>query len=217
MNNFFSSEEKVKMDLFLRYGVIAAAGDRHLAEFCEGNWYLKDLEHIRAMHFSLTPVSWRKENLKDRLKKSKKLVNGELDFEIQPSGEEGLHQIRALLGLCDLVTNVNVPNKGQIPNLPLGAVVETNAVFRDGLLEPVFAGSLPQSIYPLVTRIVGEQEILARACANRDWKLAFQAFVNDPLVNLPLDQAKDLFIKMVQNTKKYLQEYDVESLNKEML
>ncbi len=169
------------------------------------------------MHFSLTPVSWRKANLKDRLKKSKKLVNGELDFEIQPSGEEGLHQIRALLGLCDLVTNVNVPNKGQIPNLPLGAVVETNAVFRDGLLEPVFAGSLPQSIYPLVTRIVGEQEILARACANRDWKLAFQAFVNDPLVNLPLDQAKDLFIKMVQNTKKYLQEYDVESLNKEML
>ena len=31
MNNSFVSTEKVKMDLFLRYGFIAAAGDRHLA------------------------------------------------------------------------------------------------------------------------------------------------------------------------------------------
>lgn len=33
MNNYFASKEKVKMDLFLRTGYIAAAGDRHLAEF----------------------------------------------------------------------------------------------------------------------------------------------------------------------------------------
>ena len=36
LNNFFVSDEKVKMDLFTKFGYIAAAGDRHLAEFCEG-------------------------------------------------------------------------------------------------------------------------------------------------------------------------------------
>ena len=41
-NRYFASREMVKMDLFRRFGVIAAAGDRHLAEFCPGSWYLKD-------------------------------------------------------------------------------------------------------------------------------------------------------------------------------
>ena len=53
---------------------------------------------------------------------------GQEAVKINGTGEEGVNQIRALLGLCDLVTNVNLPNRGQIPNLPLEAVVETNAV-----------------------------------------------------------------------------------------
>ena len=38
MNNSFATSQKVKFDLFLKYGWIAAAGDRHLAEFVPGNW-----------------------------------------------------------------------------------------------------------------------------------------------------------------------------------
>ena len=123
------------------------------------------------------------------------------------TGEEGSHQIRAILGLCDLVTNVNMPNRGQIPNLPLDAVVETNAVFRHNEVTPVMAGNIPTSIYPLVTRIVGEQEIVNEAAAKRDLNLAFRAFCNDQLVRLPLDQARKLFDEMIENTKSYLSEY----------
>ena len=32
----------------------------------------------------------------------------------------------------------------------------------------------------------------------------FQAFVNDPLVRLPLGDAKKLFDEMIENTKRYL-------------
>ena len=122
--------EKVKFDLFKRYGYIAAAGDRHLAEFCEGKWYLESPEKVDAMGFALTPVAARLQDLDIRLKKSERLLNGEEEPEIYVTGEEGVNQIRALLGLCDLVTNANIPNVGQIANLPLGAVVETNVVFR---------------------------------------------------------------------------------------
>ena len=38
MNNTFACCHKVKFDLFKRFGVMAAAGDRHLAEFCPGKW-----------------------------------------------------------------------------------------------------------------------------------------------------------------------------------
>ena len=209
MNNAFACDEKVKMDLFLRFGQIAAAGDRHLAEFCEGKWYLESPERVKEMHFGLTTVAWRKEDLIKRLARSARLVSGEEPVEINGTGEEGVNQIRALLGLTELVTNVNIPNRGQIPNLPLGAVVETNAVFRAGSLTPVFAGSIPQSIYPLISRICGEQEILSDAIARRDLEGIFQAFANDPLVTCGLEDARKLFAEMCENTKAYLGMYGI--------
>lgn len=209
MNNFFVSADKVKMELFRKFGYIAAAGDRHLAEFCPGKWYLESPERAHEMKFGLTPVSWRKQDLKNRLERSRKLLSGEEEVKIWPTGEEGINQMRALLGLCDLVTNVNIPNVGQIPNLPLGAVVETNAVFRSNELKPVFAGNIPNEIYPLVSKICTEQEAVADAIANRDIEKIFNAFASDPLVTCNIKDARKLFDEMVDNTKSYLKDYNL--------
>jgi len=210
LNRFFYCSHKVKMDLFKRYGVVAAAGDRHLAEFCEGKWYLENPEEVQKWGFGLTPVSWRKEDLQRRLDRSAKLISGEEELKLNETGEEGVTQMRAILGLCDLVTNVNLPNMGQIPNLPIGAVVETNAVFRSDSVTPIFAGPIPESIYPLVSRVSGEQEIVAKAIRERNLELAFQAFANDPLVTIPVKEARKLFKEMIENTKAYLGMYDVD-------
>lgn len=207
MNSSFICNERVKLDLFKKYGYIAAAGDRHLAEFCPHNWYLGSPEQANSWGFGLTSVKWRKLDLDGRLAKSKRLLAGEEPFEIRETGEEGITQMRALLGLCELVTNVNIPNVGQIPNLPLGAVVETNAVFRSNSLTPVFAGNIPTEIYALITRIVGEQEAVVEAGINRNLEEAFRAFVNDPLVTLDVVTARQLFDEMIANTGKYLSEY----------
>lgn len=209
LNSFFESEQKVKMDLFLKYGVIAAAGDRHLAEFCEGKWYLESPERVKEMHFGLTPVSWRKKNLKERLNRSARLISGEELPKLENTGEEGVNQMRAILGLTELVTNVNIPNAGQIPNLPIGAVVETNAVFRAGKLTPVFAGEVPKSIYALVSRVCAEQEELSEAIADRDIERIFNAFANDPLVTINQKDARKMFDEMVENTKHYLTDYNI--------
>lgn len=209
MNKDFSSKEKVKMDLFNRFGYIAAAGDRHLAEFCEGKWYLENPERVEEMGFKLTTVDFRRKDLEKRRGKSEGYISGERKLEIKQSGEEGVLQIRALLGLCELATNVNIPNKGQIPNLPLGAVVETNALFRANSLNPVFAGPIPEEIYPLVSRVCTEQEIVAEGIAKRDLKKIFSAFANDPLVTCGLEEAKKMFREMCENTKTYLTMYDL--------
>lgn len=207
MNKSFCSTERVKMDLFLRYGFIAAAGDRHLAEFCPGDWYLKNEETVEKWGFALTPVSWRKQDLQQRLDRSERLYNGEEQFELKETGEEGVQQIRALLGLRDLVTNVNIPNYGQIPNLPLGAVVETNACFRANSLTPVFAGNVPETIYPLISRICGEQETVVQGALERDLEKVFNAFVTDPNISIPLNDSRKLFDEMIENTRGYLNMY----------
>lgn len=207
MNSNFTSFERVKMDLFRRFGVMAAAGDRHLAEFCPGDWYLKDPDTVDKWGFKLTKVSWRKEDLKKRLERSERLYSGEESFKLKETGEEGVQQMRALLGLRELVTNVNIPNVGQIPNLPIGAIVETNAVFRANSLCPVFAGSIPESIYPLVAKACGEEELTAKAAVARNLEMAFNVFINDPNIRLSHNDARALFDEMIKNTSEYLKEY----------
>ena len=117
--------------------------------------------------------------------------------------------MRALLGLSDLITNVNIPNRGQIPNLPLGAVVETNAIFRSDELTPVLAGNIPTEIYPLVSKICSEQEAVSDAIAKRDIEAIFNAFASDPLVTCGIDDARKMFNEMVENTKAYLTDYNL--------
>jgi len=210
LNRVFRSAEKVKFELFRKYGIIAAAGDRHLAEFCPGKWYLESPERAEEMKFSLTPVSYRKNELyADRLEKSARLLSGEEDVAIRNTGEEGVDQMRALLGLGDFVTNVNVPNIGQIPNLPMGAVVETNAVFSADKVTPVCAGEVPTPIYSLISRVVGVQELTSEGIAERNLEKIFLAFANDPLVTCGLNDARKLFDEMVENTKEYLTMFNI--------
>ncbi len=205
--SYFASQDRVKSDTFLRYGCMGAAGDRHLAEFSRGAWYLKDPETAESWGFTLTPVSYRVEDRKERLALSEAYYSGKKPFEFKETGEEGVDQMRALLGLGDMVTNVNLPNRGQIPNLPPDAVVETNASFTGGKLQPVMAGNIPASIYPQIANICAIQECVAEASLRRDLDGAFCGFVCDPLVTISFSDARKLFDEMVDNTYQYLTEY----------
>jgi alpha-galactosidase len=155
----------------------------------------------------LTTVDWREEDLRRRLERSRRLVSGEEPVALKASGEEGYRLIKALLGLGETVSNVNLPNRGQIANLPADAVVETNALFRRDEIAPVFAGNIPGNILPMVARHVHNQENTVEAALNRDRGLAFTAFMNDPLVTLDVADGEVLFNTMLDNTRSYLTLY----------
>ena len=185
MNSTFACAHRVKMDLFKRYGLIAAAGDRHLAEFTPGDEYLKDPETVAGWKFGLTTVAWRKEDLQKRLERSRRLVSGEEELKLEPTGEEGILLIKALCGLERVVSNVNIPNAGhQIANLPENAVVETNAVFERDAIRPVLAGSVPEQVRQLIIPHLENHDRIMQVVLgdNRDVDLVVEAFQNDPLV-----------------------------------
>ena len=207
INKEFKTNYKVKFDLFRRYGYMACAGDRHLAEFCPGDWYLKDPETVDEYGFGLTSVKWRKQERDQRYATSRRILNREEDIWFGDRGEEGVNQIMSLLGLGDFVTNVNLPNRGQIPNAPLGAVVETNAAFSRDSVVPVDSGNIPENLCPLVMPVIYSQEALSKAARERDLEAAFNVFASDRLVRLNLHDARKLFDEMVDNTKEYLTEY----------
>ncbi len=206
MNSYFACAHRVKFDLFRRYGAIAAAGDRHLAEFMPHSWYLKDPETVKSWKFGLTPVSWRWQDLDKRMKRSDALLSGEEKIDLKGSGEEGHLLIKAILGLGDLVSNVNVPNRGQIPNLPMGAVVETNALFGRDFIQPIYAGEMPANILPMVARHVYNQENTLRVALTCDRKLGFTTFMNDPQLTITPEEGQKLFDEMLENQRAYLPE-----------
>jgi len=202
--DYFASANRVKFDLFKRFGLIAAAGDRHLAEFVP-YIYLTDKEAVYKWKFNLTPVEWRIKHREELIKLSKEYASDQKDVPLNPSGEEGVMQMKAILGLDTLVTNVNLPNMGQIPNLPMGAIVETNAVFTHDDVRPVYAGKLPSDLASIMTRHISNQELIVKAALEKDLNLAKRAFLNDPAVErLPQNKAEQLFDEMINNTKKYL-------------
>ncbi|MCO4851696.1 alpha-galacturonidase LplD [Bacillus vallismortis] len=192
-DSVFRSAHRVAFDLFETYGAIPAAGDRHLAEFLPGP-YLKQPE---SWKFHLTPVSFRKQDREEKRKETERLILKKRGVAGKASGEEGVNIIAALLGWGELVTNVNVPNQGQVSNLPLQAIVETNALITRNSVQPIFSGALPKSVEMMAMRHVSNQEAVAVAGLTKNRALAFQAFLNDPLVTIDRSDAEQLFDDML--------------------
>ncbi|AGE62583.1 putative glycosidase [Bacillus subtilis XF-1] len=195
-DSVFCSAHRVAFDLFETYGAIPAAGDRHLAEFLPGP-YLKQPEVWR---FHLTPISFRKQDRAEKRQETERLIVQQRGVAEKASGEEGVNIIAALLGLGELVTNVNMPNQGQVSNLPIQAIVETNAFITRNRVQPIFSGALPKGVEMLAARHISNQEAVSEAGLTKDTGLAVQAFLNDPLVRIDRSDAEQLFNDMLQCT-----------------
>ena len=201
-NDHFVSAERVKFDLFKKYNCIAAAGDRHLAEFVSNDWYLKDNE---KWMFKLTPVDWRIENREVLIKETEELLSESKEFQLEEdSGEDFVRQIKAILGLKDTVTNINMPNYGQVENIESDIVVETNAFFTTNYVSPIMAGKIDDEIYELMSPHIENQKLLVKACLTRDKELLYKAFKNDPQGRiLGEKEAENLFHEMFDGIEEF--------------
>ncbi|MCL2363738.1 MAG: alpha-glucosidase/alpha-galactosidase [Defluviitaleaceae bacterium] len=207
VTNHFRNLNKVCFDLFNQFGVIPVAGDRHLVEFMSPS-YLKDVEQ---WGFALTPVSWRKSNQKELLEKRARILSGAEAFEVKNSGEEGTLLIKALLGLGDMITTLNLPNRGQMQGIDHGIVVETNAIIHRDAVYPVCAGKLTEPVHAMVKKHADAQAQLIDACLNKDTSAVFEIFARDNLVcDLDEKDARELFKRMITNTKSYLKGWKVD-------
>jgi alpha-galactosidase/6-phospho-beta-glucosidase family protein len=204
----FQSANLVKLDLFRRYGVLGAAGDRHLVEFMNPNWYLKDPEMIASFKFARTSVSLRIAKRERRIQNLLSLRDGKSPLEVKKSTEEAVDLIQALLGRKKIVSNVNLPNQGQMPGFPQGAIVETNAVFSHDSVRPVVSKPLPPLVQAMVLNHLYNLETLYQGIKTRDLQAIFRAFLQQPLcANLRIEEAKALFRTMIEATKAYLEPY----------
>jgi len=198
---WFASSNVIKYDFLKNYGAMGAAGDRHLAEFVP--WYLSSEETLHRFGVVLTPFEWRMQVRSGPGLKPSDFPLGEL----KASGEEGADQIIALLGILPKETNINMPNYGQMPGVPAGVVVETNAQLQLNAVRPIVSSPLPEPALELQRRVISNQELLLRSILDEDLDLAFSVLLNDPQVHLSTDQAWSMFKEMLDYTKDYLPDW----------
>ena len=189
---WFETDHLVAYDFLAGFGVLGAAGDRHLAEFVP--WYLTSEKDIHRWGVVLTPAKWR-------IEVSRRLPAYKPQEHLKKSGEEGCEQMLALLGFRDLCTNVNLPNVGQVPFLANGAVVESYANFTRNSVKPVVSKQLPPMVESLVRRVSDVQCMTLKASLEKDRDMAFQALLYDPLVDISTDKARKMFTEMLSNQK----------------
>ncbi|MFO7958701.1 MAG: alpha-galactosidase [Candidatus Brocadiia bacterium] len=200
---WFEYDRLIAYDFLRRFRVLGAAGDRHLVAFVP--WYLNSEEELHRWGVVTTPARYRLETAAGR-REDKQLEPPE---ELEPSGGENLEQMLALLGLGDLDTSTNIPNEGQVPGLPKGAVIESNVRFRQDKLDPIVEPKLPPMALALQRRIVEIHQTTLRAALERDRDLAFRALLHDPLVHIGPDDAWRMFNEMLEATADLLPGWDL--------
>ena len=189
-----------KLTLFQRTGVLFGAGDRHVAEFLTG--FLTEQDNWgRKYGIHLTTVDHREE--------LRQLRQDSLEY-YAPSKSVSQEQlapvIAALLGRPPGEFIVNVPNLGQIDNLPRDAVVECIAHIDTLGVRPLAVGSLPLAARAIVGPHVDRQEMIVEAALTGRYELAKAALASDPMVK-DAEVVEPMFDELLAVNLKYIEEY----------
>ncbi len=123
------ASNRVKFELFERFGVLPAAGDRHLVEFFPG-FLTEESDWGRRWGVGLTSIADR-EAWQDYYKAEFAELRAATEVPKMPSGEIVAPLIDAFLRDKTRHFPLNLPNTGQCPDLPEGPVVES-MVTADG-------------------------------------------------------------------------------------
>lgn len=78
---------------------------------------------------------------------------------------------------------VNTPNRGALPELADGAVVETNCIIRRSGATPLSYGRMPLSIRGLVQQVKAYEDLTVQAAVEGSREKALLALMNNPLVH----------------------------------
>lgn len=211
----FIDNEQVMWELFRRFDLIPAGGDRHLVEYA--TWFLNgQKEGLNRWGVKRTDSDYRAKHWNpsesDQTTDVEAWMSGTKEFEIESSREKFADMLEALHGGEPCVANVNMPNTGQVSNIENGAIVETNAYVRANEVVPLTAGGLLRPLKTVVDDHVNTIETIIEASRDDDIDRAFQGFLIDPqLRSLQTEDARDLYAELFRSLEEYLSAWNVQN------
>jgi alpha-galactosidase len=197
--------EPLTRAVFQAAGLCPVPGDSHLDEYVP---WCHDPQTRPWEKYKLFLYDWERARL-DRDKKWKEIeamAHGvaPVDHLRQVHSEGSVEIIEGLMGAEAIYRPaVNIPNRGHIPNLPDGAIVELPAVVDGFGIQGLNVGPLPEMVAELCRREIAVAGLAVEAASTGSRQAALQALLLDPCIN-DIDTAKAILDAYLEENAEYL-------------
>jgi len=208
---FFELDEKFEpltRRVFQDLGLFPVPGDTHLCEYLP--WMsdpnTKPWEKFNIRLYDWDTMSALRDFSLDRLNE---MADGNLTIEglLETDSEGALEMIENIAyGGSHYHLAANLPNLGQISNLPYGSIVETPVHVDGAGIHPVHVGALPEPIAELCRRELMAAQLGVDAAVEGDYQKALQCLLLDPMIH-DLDVAKDILDDYLIHYKNQLPQF----------
>ncbi len=209
MNKVPKARFYLNTELYCRFGFFPAGGCAHVAE--NFPFYTRDHATIskhKIHRKGVLPARriWQENNRK----RIEDIVAGTEPIESVASGklsDEALSLIVEALHTGQTARAiVAMPNKGQVTNLPTGAIVETWAMVSGSGITPLQSGNVPDAVSGYILNMLKEQELTLKAAVSGNRELVVQALALSPMLTNK-DVVEDLAEEMFESQKNYLPQF----------
>jgi len=200
--------EPLTRDIFSAFGLFPVPGDTHLCEYLP---WLSDPVTKPWEKYNIRLYDWDlfAEIRNFGLDRLNDMANGNatIDALLNADSEGALEMIESVAGAGNHYhLAANVPNVGQVSNLPIGAIVETPIIVDGSGIHPVHIGTLPDGIAELCRRETIVSQLCVDAAIEGDRAKALQCFLLDPVIT-DIDIAKKILDDYLTSYKEYLPQF----------
>jgi len=200
--------EPLTRRVFDAFGLFPVPGDTHLCEYLP---WVSDPVTKPWEKYAIRLYDWDlhaavRDFQHERLKS---MADGEMTIQgLEETDSEGaLEMIENVAGASNHYhLAANLPNQGQIPNLPIGCTVETPVVVDGAGIHPVQMGAFPEAVAELLRRETLVAQLCVDAAVEGDRQKALQCLLLDPVVN-DFEQAKQVLDDYLTSYKEYLPQF----------
>jgi alpha-galactosidase len=203
----FVQRHALKLTLLDMWGAFPAAGDRHIAEFLP--WVLtEESEWGAEYNIELTSIARRQEHQDGYIADVDAWLGGTKTLQTWQSGELPALVIDSLVTGRRRDLPVNIPNAGQVPDVPADCVVESICIVDGDGIRGRDVAPLPPPYAELVRRHAAVAEMTVEAALDGDRALAEAAFFLDPLaVRGDLGQTEAMIDELLTATADWLPQF----------
>ncbi len=197
-------QEPISRLIYEIFGGLPTPGDIHIMEFFP--YFMRqgtDLEQWGQTH---NYVENRIAKRRSFWRSIKAAAQGEGEFVTSYEPREKLDKL-----ICSSVLNqnnvfqLNLMNRGSIPNVLNDAVIELPTVVDQYGYHPVQFGNLPTAIAGICNTSATVQDLTVEAAMKGDRQLALQALLMDPLCySMEIDEAESMLDEMITAQKVWL-------------
>jgi alpha-galactosidase len=193
-------------ELLRQYGMLTYNEDRHTCEYFPP--YLTDRAMLKRFKLIRTTVEERKGMLEKNREYTLRLASGKEKMPPR-SRETAMDIMKAFVTNTPFVDVVNLPNIGQIDNLPRGAVVETLGLVDSSGFAPIGIGSMPEPLRTLLETHCQVQKMTLESALTGNKELALKALMLDPLcAKLAPSDIRKMGLDLMEATGDYLPQFD---------